>query len=58
MTKANKPVVLTPYTFFLTTNLKKGRDTMDDIIQKAVLSYYRISHIDIPAFKEKYDIQK
>jgi len=53
MTKATKPVVLTPYTFFLTKELRKGRDTMDDVIQKAVLSYYKIAHIDIPEYKEK-----
>jgi hypothetical protein len=53
MTKATKPAVLTPYTHLLAKNLLKGHDTYDDIIQKSLLSYYRISHIDIPEYKEE-----
>ena len=55
MTKATKPAVLTPYTLFLIKHLKTGRATIDDIIQKTVLSYYKIAHIDIPEFKEDND---
>ena len=55
MRKTTKPIALTPYTYLLIKNLRKGRDTMDDVIQRNALNFYKIAHIDIPEFKEDND---